>query len=264
MKVIEHIKSNFDDGELKTFILNCYNSTDLKHQLYALCILIEIKYELLPIEHYKDVIETISSKGKTLDFQNFTAERTNSYSSECISGKPIYSRVVTKDTFVGYIGDFRFNEPYIDFDKIKRNGWSTKNGTVWVTPKDELDDVISKTYDNTYKANEVCDFLGLPREYDDVEYLKINYSSKFNDCVFQPNSSNVLWHYKYILFLAYKKEDGFGRTYNENGYKFGKEQVHKKSFYHDDEFNAEKIGVISEKYPINDKIIYEAINRLEV
>jgi hypothetical protein len=264
MKVIEHININFDDGNLKTFILDCYNSTDLKHQLYALCILIEIKFELLPIEHFEEVVKNILNNGLNINFQNFIKARANTYSAECKINKPIYSRVVNKDTFVGYIGDFKFNQPYIDSEKIKINGWSTRNGTVWITPKKDLEYVINNAFDNIYRANEVCDFLGLPREFDDVEYLKINYSPNFSECVFQPNSSNVLWHYNYILFLAYKKEDGYGRTYNENGYPFGREQVHSKSFYFDNAFNVEKIGLVSEKHPINDNIINEAKKRLEL
>ncbi|MEA5258229.1 hypothetical protein VB264_10600 [Arcicella aquatica] len=264
MKVIQYIQKKIDDNDLKSFILDCYKSSEIRHQLYALCILIEIKFELLPIEHFNDVVKSILSKGLALNFQNFTKERANTYSSESKIDKPIYSRVVTKDTFNGYIGDFKFNEPYIDFEKIKINGWSTRNGTVWITLKDELNNVINNSIDNIYKANDVCDFLGLPREYEDVEYFKINYSSNFNECVFQPNSSNVLWHYNYVLFLAYKKDDGFGRTYNENGFRFGREQVHSKSYYFDNEFNAEIIGLISEKYPINDNIINEAKKRLEI
>ena len=265
LRLQNHILNNIISSELREMLFSFLSAKNINENLLAICILIELKYSLLEESHHIDVINELKNKKLDINFKNYTEHRNIEMTIEYLEEfKPQYSRVVDKVTFDVYIGSFKFKSPIIDKYKIERNGWSSRNGIVWITPKEELDRVLMDATYKDYPANDVCDFLGFPREESDIKYIKIDYSLNFPEKIFQPNSSNRLWHYEYNLFIPYKQFDNFGRTFNQNGLEFAKEQVHSKSVYYDEHFEALDIGKSSAKYPVNDQIIELAVNRLEL
>ena len=248
------------DNRLKVFLLELFNSSEKNENILCYCILIELKNELLEENFFVSIINEIEKKGGFLNFSNFIENFKIEFDNECKVNKSIYSRIVNKDTFETYVGSFAFNTPKISEAKIKAFGWSTGNGVVWITPKKELNKLIQSVKSKD-KANTAIDYVGFPRDIGDIHFIKIDYSPNFDECVFQSNSSNAYWWAEYILFLSFKKDSGYGLTYNDNGVIFAKEQVHKKSYYYDDFFEASYLGKTSKSTKINDTILEEAKRR---
>jgi hypothetical protein len=180
------------------------------------------------------------------------------------TGRIEYSRVVGIETFKTRIGSIKSKSFRIDPSKIRINGWPSLNGIVWVTPTKKINEIWENSKTKTFSANDICDYLGFPRDEPDKEYVKVDYSPDFPENLYQPNSSNRLWFYKFNLFLSHPFTDNYGVTYNENGITFAKELVHEKSTFVDDKFLAHKIGRASTRFPIHDNIIVEARKRLGI
>ncbi|WP_422081460.1 hypothetical protein [Ulvibacterium sp.] len=264
MDITIELKKYIKDSWLRQSIQSLYENGKKNEKLLTFCLLIEIKHGLVGIDNMKRVFELFSKNSILVTAKNFGENREKVFSEELKDNKPQFARVVDKDTFKNYIGTFRSRKiPRIDKKKIvdEGKGWSTKNGIVWITPKEELDIVFENCKTERHPASTICDYLGFPRE-ENLEYVQVNYSPNFPDSVFQPNSSNRLWHYEYNLFISHKKLDGYGRTWNPNSILFAKELVHKKSMYFDNLFKARYLGESESKFPINDTILDEAFNRL--
>lgn len=260
------IDNFFDDypnsSRLKEFVKCLVASSEKKENQLGYYILMELSFELLDIQHFNDILDKISSQQTSVTFNSFITNRPNITSNECLLSDILYSRVVAKDAFHEFYGGFDFDEPYINNEMVKSNGWSTRNGIVWVTPTNEINSLIETLKNKTNISDTVCDYLGIQRQVDDVEYYKIDYSPNFKDCCFQPNSSNILWCYDNILFIPYKKYDFFGRTYNENGVIFAREQVHAKSFFVDEKFHVSSLGQATKGQGVYENLILEIKNRL--
>lgn len=256
-----YIDSKIHSSELGNLLKIFIKSKNLNEQLYGHCLLIELKFGLTSENILNDLINELKRNSLTINCENFILRRNTEFSNKFNDSKPQLARVVDKSTFVGYVGSFKFNKkPTIDKIKISLNGWSTRNGIVWVTPKDEIDTVWHKCKNNSSPADDICDHLGFPRDRNQ-EYIKIIYDKIFPEPLYQPNSSNRLWHYEYNLYISHNNKDSFGRTYNQNSVPFARELVHKKSYFYTDKFQAIPLGRSSVKLPINNNIISEALSR---
>lgn len=261
-KVKHFISAYVKSPELKGFLEQLYTSTSTNEQLLCMCLLIELKYQLVDEHVLVDRINDLKLAGQPLDFTNFTLNRPIHFSNEYKGTKITYSRVVDKRTFDNYIGSFKFKRPFVEGAKIAMNGWSTRNGIVWVTPKSEIAEIWSIAKKQRETANMICDHLGFPRDMQDQYYYRIDYSPDFPEKIFQPNSSNRLWHYPYNLYLSIMDLDCFGLTYNENKVTPAREQVHSRSHFFDNKFTAEYLGRATKKMPVNERIIEMAKERL--
>lgn len=260
----EYIAKNIKDLRLKEFLLELDNSLNINERLLAHCIAIELQSSLTEERILIETFKVIDFKSVKLDFSTFTNQDNRKiHLSKLLVGNRIpYSRIVSKPTFRTRIGSMRYKSFRIDNDKIMQRGWPNGNGIIWVTPTVKINEVWEKSKSKKFPANDICDFLGFPRNEPDNEYVKIDYSPDFTGDLYQPNSSNRRWIYEYNLFLSNPYTDNYGLTYNENGVPFAKELVHEESSYVDDKFSAHNIGRSSTRFPIHDNIINEARKRL--
>jgi hypothetical protein len=265
--ISSYIRSNVSNARLKKFLMSLISSTEVNEKLLCLCILIDLKYDLLKEDDYSEVCK----EGKsccTADYETLMPKVFSNYHKENTS----YSRVVPLESFKTRMGSFKNESIWIDRDKIEKNGWSSADGIVWITLRKEIEEIIENSKGNEFSANDVCDFVGFARDYNRIatssprtqskEFVVVHYSDNFNDCVFQANSSNADWAFLSTLFICYDKKDGFGRTYNENGIRFGKERIHRTSYYFDDKFVPVRIGSASQETLTRDGILDEASDRL--
>lgn len=291
-KVIDHIESEIKNSQLKSFLLKLIASRIKNRNLLCLCILIDIRYDLLKETDYVAIITTI----KPLNFSQFVKSfvydfkkgiYTNiSFSCEfsghrCFA-RESYSRILDLDSFEAYVAGIahdvkklKFKDNlHIDKKQIKKEGWSGGNGTVWITPTDLIEMVLVDTDGDEYKANKICDYVGFPRtkklftmhsSINPGHYVMINYSEDFNAEVYQPNSTNAKFENPEMLFISYNKDDGFGLTYNENYPEFAQEQIHQKTKFIDDKFKAVYVGQISIDKKFSRKgILSQAMKRLNI
>ncbi len=236
-KVINYINRKITCNSLKKFLINLISSVEINEKLLCLCILIELKNSLLDEVVYCKIIDYVKSLGLTVSYETFTDNITIVFNEKYLK-RIKFSRVVTYPVYEKYIGSFRNNRFEINEQKIKDYGWSTGNGVVWVTPQSEIATIISNAKPKRFPADDVCDHVGFARTKSFantrsprkpyLEFVVVNYSDKFDEDVYQSNSLNANWKADDILFVSYPKLDGFGRTYNENGVVFAKEQVHEK------------------------------------
>lgn len=268
-EIVPYIDRHIVEPRLNAMLKSFYQSGRLNEQLLCVCILIELKHDLIELSNLIDTLDELEKKGLDINFKQFTRHRAKFHSEEHIGVKPRYARVVDGDTFKNYIGSWKHKDPEVDDlmeidpGKIEDNAWSSGNDIVWITPKQDIDRIWARCKTDEDSASMICDHLGFPRDEGDRKYVKIDYSPHFDEQTFQPNSSNRLWHYEYNLFVPFKKLDRFGRTFNQNQVDIAKEQVHVRTTFYDNEFSAVFLGTSSEQHPVNDRIIVEAKKRLD-
>ena len=285
--VINRINTTVKDDALKKFLVKLIKSDVVNENLLCLCILVDLKYFLLEENQYVTIINDIISLGIIVDFHNFTnafiLDRTKiifacDYSCHsCCDRKP-FSRTVDLNTFNLYIGGYdhepsrlRFREELeISEDKINTAGWSSGNGVVWVTPSHKVNWILDIAETDAYQADKICDHVGWARTdvfFDKTggHFVLINYSEDFDDKVYQPNSTNAGFQYPDTLFVSYNNDNGFGLTYNENSVEYAKEQIHEKSSFFDDKFEAIYVGEMSVDTGFTrSDILDEAMARLNI
>lgn len=189
----KYINKNIKSSELKKFLLKIALSKEISHRLLCCCILIELKNNLITKDDLTSTIDYLKTNGLDINFNSFIKNREQKFSKKQKGRKKQYTRIVDKTTFENRIGSFRNRSAKIDRKKIAINGWSTKNGVVWVTPLDELILIWEKCKNKKYPADDILDHLGFPRDEEGF-YVRINYSPDFPEETYQPNSSNRLWH----------------------------------------------------------------------
>ena len=270
-EIFAHIDANIGSTPVKSFLVDLFRSPDTNRRLLCLCLLIDIKFGLLAETDVSRVIDDLISRAILVNYDNFVDSLPKLFRGKFVSRVRV-ARVISKPVYLSYVGSFSHRGLIIDAAKITTFGWSSGTGIVWVTPERELNDVIMRSASSPFPADEVCDHLGMartpnlastrsPREpY--LEWIAITYSPHFPDDLYQSNSSNAFWKNPDLLFVSFRRLDGFGRTFNEVGVGVAREQVHERSFYFDSEFHAESVGKMSVYAPPRVNILTEAFNRL--
>ncbi len=289
-KTIKYIKDTIVENKLQETLIQLISSKEKNEKLLCLCVLIDIKNGSLNENDCSNFCKDCSSIDDNCTLYN---KKMSLICRNSQSNKSTFAKIVSLTGFVAYIGKVKHLSKKrqikknlsdkidleIDSKKIREEkGWSGPLGVAWVTQKEKLTEKIRDSELEKFPANNVCDFVGFSRKPDGKllttspkqsgEFVVIHYSDKFCEKVYQPNSSNANWFDIDILYLSYKKYDGFGRTFHENtlkGRDFAKEQVHEKSNYYDDNFKAFHIGKASEDTDFNrDNMLDEAYYRLEI
>jgi hypothetical protein len=279
--VIKYIRDNIVDIELQKTLIQLISSKEKNEKLLCVCLLIDIKNGSLNESDCSVFCKDCSSIDDNCALYN---KKMSVICRNNQSNRSTFAKIVSLNGFADYFGKVKhLSKKRIDLeiDSVKireETGWSGPMGVAWVTEKEKLLEKITKSEHEPFPANNVCDFVGFSRKPDGklltttpkhlMEFAVIHYSDKFCEKVYQPNSSNANWFDKDILYISYKDDDGFGRTYHENTLNkrdFAKEQVHEKSNYYDDNFKAFHIGKALEDIGFNrDKILDEAYYRLEI
>lgn len=116
----------------------------------------------------------------------------------------------------------------INDSKVEISG---RNSMVWISPAEEVQYVIDN-FPDTLWASKLCDKYGLPLNINPLlnEYIACFYPTGIEVGGRQPASINADWGWGEGLFLSYKRDDHFGRSYcvqsgNSNA---GKERIHFK------------------------------------
>jgi len=281
-------KLKIEDSSKK--ILNeIINASDYKVRLFGINLLIDAFSNNISLKDIDNILKIIKSKTTsqiTLDNVQMGIDSLRFIRKAGILGQDFsnvpeqYSRVISKtvfDKFISNSGRRRYTKYKhlqkleISKTKILKAGWSGFNDIVWITPYELLMNEINKTEPQNVPSI-VLDYIGKQKypntgslmKSGNPEFVLIKYSSKFPDKCYKPNATNgdiPLNSLDYYLYISYKKEDSFGRTYNDQKIPFAKERIHEKTFYYDDEFEAYYLGELTVFDTKIDNIIDEAIKR---
>lgn len=161
------------------------------------------------------------------------------------------------------------------FEKTKSlsniNEWAGWKGLVWVLPYNDLRNDLVLPQDKESIINLIIDKTGLnppstspSRLLENDELLYILYPDDFHVMCYQPTVLSGCWVDTNGLYLSYKRDDGYGRTYSTSGGKYSnKERVHTWS-----DLNHSLFALVSIGYPngnlkkdLSDQIILEGLNR---
>lgn len=159
-----------------------------------------------------------------------------------------------------------FKQKYYKLDKIKEfSGWK---GLTWITSYEDLKECLRKYSDDTNTVNHVIDRLGLDPVPKNIlgepdKYIYIKFPDKFLVTCYQPTTLYGFWKETGGLYLSYKKENGYGKTYSTSGKSLPmKERVFRNSSYCNNEFVPNVLGEPNGALIKNRRrIIEEGLNR---
>lgn len=235
--------------------LNLLRDTNFDSQRLLICLGIDVKYDLID---EKILIPVLSDAIKTYDFINLpnpvdgfdvAAKKVNIvYCSNCHDPDYKTSRYINVMAW-GKFHNVVLKQLHesdttdIDYESYQTTGraavemvaeingstvelWGV-NRIVWVSPSDEIDHIINNIPADEW-ATHVVNKYGLPVRSGKQEYLALKYPPGHHVICTQPTSVSADWQWKDGLFLSFKRQDSFGRTFtiSSGDTNNGKERIH--------------------------------------
>lgn len=278
-KVINHPEYEF----IQSWLVNLLNENLINNDRirFAICMAIDLKYELLEVDNFLSIILQIKPatfKEPHIEFENVLKNDFNQFYSvstctDVSYQKDKYLTILTwfklSNKCKKVIGPKQFEVSYIMYIINKTRPMSDFTDwcgfikkLTWVMKSSDFEDIKKKTADSTQLAEFVIDAVGLENGRLEpsnklARFIYIVYPDEASwgiQC-HQPTTLSGDFLGKDGLYLSYFKSDGYGRTVSTTGKNVEtKERVFLGTNYSNEKFVVHPLGtpsVILKKNPLN-------------
>jgi len=259
----------------RNFINKLANGNEKGKRLLA-CIGIDIKHNLIDIDNFIAIINTINVSPNTdlIEYYNNITDRQNVYTGRVLNTEDDkLVRVITLEGFMFYyynhIVDDQKDDNAESISKVKREGISqfemhnnslSKGNLVWATTYEEVKNLL----DNNATINDIVINLGIGVRNLNKDYVLIIYPDDFNEEKFKPCHYSVDWTKDSNIFISHENIDNYGRTRSNIGDIPGrrmKEVVHHSIDDPKYSYEIKYLGTFTDNNYDRSQILIETIRR---